>query len=51
MKFATTCLAAVCTLAIIGLTPATVSAARWQGRGWVGPGVYHVGPRWRYAYG
>jgi hypothetical protein len=19
-------------------------------RGWVGPGVYHVGPRWRYAY-
>jgi len=51
MKFATSCLAAVCTLAIIGLTPATVSAARWQGRGWVGPGVYHVGPRWRYAYG
>jgi hypothetical protein len=52
MKFATRCLAALCALAIAALTPATASAARWHGRGWgwVGPGVYAIGPRWSYAY-
>ena len=49
MKFAPTCVAAACTLAIIALTPATASATRWHAHGWVGPGVYHIGRR-RYAY-
>ena len=49
MKLATTCSATLCALAILTLTPATASAARWRVHGWVGPGVYHVGHR-RYAH-
>ena len=49
MRLATTCSMALCALAILALTPATASAARWRVHGWVGPGVYHVGHR-RYAY-
>ena len=49
MKPATTWSVALCALAILALTPATASAARWRVRRWVGPGVYHVGHR-RYAY-
>ena len=49
MKVATTCSVALCAFAIIALTPATASAARWRVPGWVGPGVYHVGHR-RYGY-
>jgi hypothetical protein len=37
MKVATTCSVALCAFAIIALTPATASAARWRVHGWVGP--------------